>query len=70
MVDRLKARGPNEIGIWDKAAAEDVKAVALKAIRRNLGPENMRRLNAALSGAAEQWLATRLEATVARSKRS
>jgi hypothetical protein len=63
-VDRLKASGE-----WNEAAAEQVKTGAVRAALRNLGPENVARLDAALSGAAEQWISTRLEATVARSKR-
>lgn len=56
-------------GEWTPEAAAAIKLDAVKAVKRNLGPDNLRRLNDALGGAAADWLATRLEASITREKR-
>jgi hypothetical protein len=56
-------------GQWDAEAKAEVKARAVRAVVKHLGEANVRRLDDALSGGAKEWIATRVEATVARERR-
>lgn len=63
VVERLRAGGQ-----WDSTAKADVKAAAVRTVVAHLGRVNVKRIDEALGGGAAEWIGTRVEATVARSK--
>ena len=69
-VDQTEVADRRRHGPLTEGERDMAKGLAITNTKRNLGPAFLGRLNEALGGAAEEWIATKIEATVAKSKRA